>query len=408
MLEMACASGDGDGATLDTNDAAGGLPPLGSADGSSPGVDDDAGPTPGDVCGDRSGLQKNAPWPLRGGCPTRAGWSFSVGPKGASEYGVPVAGGASSPAVVAATGIVWVGTEDGLIVAADNSGLRYAKATGGPVRSSPAIDADGVAIAVGGDGVLYGLVAEPGVVPPDASLPEPTQRFSIAIGKTSSSPVIASDRSIYIGTGDGKLARITKDLGAIEWGVDTHDTSGGSPALGQDGTIYLGSSDHHLYAVTPAGATKWAFDLEDEVRGSAVVGGDGTVYVATSRRLWAVTPAGTMRWSHDLPAEPSGEPAVYAGAVYIGASDKKLHAVGTTTGAELWSYETLGVVATPVLSADGTIYVGSTDSRLYALNTKGGLLFAVIVKGKVTGAPAFSGSASLYVMTDSRLVTIGP
>src|SRR3954470_323309 len=35
----------------------------------------EAGVPIGNVCGDPSGLEKNAPWPMRGGCPKRGGVS---------------------------------------------------------------------------------------------------------------------------------------------------------------------------------------------------------------------------------------------------------------------------------------------------------------------------------------------
>jgi outer membrane protein assembly factor BamB len=403
---LACGdSGDENAGRADG--AAPPLPPLGSGDGSVKPPPSDAEVSPGDVCGDRSGLQKNASWPLKGGCPTRAGWTTAVGPRSPSARFVPALGGKSAPAV-ATNGLAWVGTEDGYVIAANTTGVKWAKQTGGPVRSSPAIDADGVAIALGGDGVLYGLADAPSQTPGDATRPEPAVRFSRSLGATTSSPVIGPDRSIYIGTGDGKLASLTKDLGSIRWAVDTHDTSGSSPALGQDGTVYVGSSDHHLYAVGPDGSLKWSFDVEAEVRGSCAVGGDGTVYLTTARRLWAVTSAGAKRWTADLPAETTGELAVYATAIYVPVADKRLHALATPTGNELWTYETDGDVSMPLITADGLIFVGSTDTHVYALNGKGGLVFAASVKGKVVSAPAPVSGPSIYVMTDNALVAVGP
>ena len=73
--------------------------------------------------------------------------------------------GESSPAI-AASEIVWVGTTDGKVMAASGGVVRWGYITGGPVKSSPAIDALGHAIVGSTDGFLYSLAAED--APPDA------------------------------------------------------------------------------------------------------------------------------------------------------------------------------------------------------------------------------------------------
>src|SRR5690606_13337531 len=105
-------------------------------DGAAPDVPED--PPPGDVCGDSRGLDPLASWPLRGGCPTRAGRSSSLGPQNANaRWREPTSAGESSPAV-AASNLIWLGTAEGDVLALTPGGtVPYAYRTGGPVRSSP-------------------------------------------------------------------------------------------------------------------------------------------------------------------------------------------------------------------------------------------------------------------------------
>jgi outer membrane protein assembly factor BamB len=375
----------------------------------------DADPPPGDVCGNRGGLEPSNPWPLRGGCPTRAGWSALSGPQQATvSWTVPLPAAESSPAL-AANGLVWVGTTSGDVVAIGNGGdVRWAHRTGAAVRSSPAINANGNVIVAGGDGILYALApmpAEPQDAGPDADAASPPPRivFQLAIGPMSSSPVIGADGTIYIGTTQGKCVAVLGDGSATKWSATTNDTLGSSPALGQDGTIYVGSSDRSLYALTTDGNKKWALDLGAEVHGSPAVGGDGTIYVGTQDgKLHAIDSAGKERWSYAAGGPITGTPAVYAGAVYVGSEDKKLHAVSTIDGKARWTYDTLGAVGTPLIASDGTVFVGAADARLYAITSKGSLFFAVNVKGKVTGAPAVGTGPALYITTDNGIVAIGP
>lgn len=419
LLAFASCAEDGERAPVVVNEASDGTTSFGET-GGPPG---DEEPSEGNVCGLSLGLDPAAPWPLRGGCTTRAGWSSRLGPRTtavSSRFLAPVA--ESSP-VVASTGLVWMGSTEGDVFALTRLGeVQCALRTGGSVSSSAAIDVDGHAVIGSADGFLYALSCVDGEAPEDAGLsdsedagadagvlyPAAKIHFALSVGPIASSPVIADDGTIYVGTTDGKLVAVPKDGSAIAWTASTHDTLGSSPALGQDGTIYVGSTDGFLYAFAPSGASTWKLDLGAPVHGSPAVGGDGSIYVGTSDgRLHAVDSKGAERWSYATEGEIVGTPAVYAGSVYVGSTDKKLHAVSTRDGAALWSYATLGAVATPVIGSDGTVYVGSADARLYAITAKGSLFFAVNVRGPVKSAPAIDDGLALWVTTDRALVVVG-
>src|SRR5476651_897531 len=47
--------------------------------------------------------------------------------------------------------------------------------------------------------------------------------------------------------------------GLIKWGFATGSQVVSSPAIAADGTIYIGSLDGKLYAINPNGTKKWAF-----------------------------------------------------------------------------------------------------------------------------------------------------
>ncbi|HVH44285.1 MAG TPA: PQQ-binding-like beta-propeller repeat protein [Labilithrix sp.] len=373
-------------------------------------------PEPGDVCGIASGLQASAPWPLRGGCSTRAGWSALPGPQSAAvSFSTPTLAGETSPAIGA--GIVWLGTADGDIVALSTSGtIHWAHHTGAAVTSSPAIDANGNAVVGGRDGFLYAIAPGDGTSDPDAgptdggpSIAPAKVVFSLSVGPIASSPVIGGDGTIYVGTTDGKLVAVPGDGAAVRWTVTTNDTFGSSPALGQDGTVYVGSTDSKLYAVAPDGAVKWALDLGAPVHGSPAVGGDGSIYVGTTDgKLHAVRSVGNERWQYATGGPIGGTPAVYAGTVYVGSEDKSLHAVSTVDGTPRWTYALSGTAGTPVIDPAGTVYVGATDGRVYAIASTGSLFFAVNVKGSVKSAPAIGIGPILYVTTENALVAVGP
>jgi outer membrane protein assembly factor BamB len=383
----------------------------------------------GDVCGDGQGLEKDAPWPMRGGCPKRAGVSTSTGPQNATlKWSVELPAGATSPAI-GVDRLVWVGTADhDVVVLSPDGTVQNALRTGGAVASSPARSAAGLTVIGSSDGSLYGVdrfgspdggagdAGDDGGDGGDASVDDGGSGFRPAravwrlpLGPIASSPAIGGDGTIFVTTAAGKLVAVAADGSVAKWQVTTNDTLGSSPALALDGTVYVGSSDGKLYAFTRDGTAKWALDTGGMALGSPVIGGDDTVYVGSAAgKLHAVGPDGKVRWTYAAGGAITGAPCVRGGVVYIGSADKKLHAVSTQTGSLVWAYATLGAVATPVVGADATVYVGSLDGNLYALTPKGLLYFAVNAKGSIRSAPALDSDGTLYVTTDKAIVAIGP
>jgi outer membrane protein assembly factor BamB len=392
-------------------------------------VDADAEIPLGDVCGDGSGLEKDAPWPMRGGCPKRAGVSPNAGPQNATlKWSIPLPAGESSPAI-GADRLIWVGTNvpdaggDVVVLSADGI-IQAALHTAAAVRSSPVRSATGLAVIGGNDGALYGVDRFPGGAPGDAGAdggddggddggspwPKPARAvFRLALGPISSSPAIGGDGTIYVTTNAGKLVAVAADGSAMKWDAVTNDTLGSSPAIGADGTVYVGSSDRKLYAFTKQGSSKWSFETGGAILGSPVVGGDDTIYVGSSDgKLYALGTDGKLRWSYATGGPITGSACVRAGVVYVGSDDKKLHAISAPDGARRWVYDTLGAVATPVVAVDSTVYVGSADGNLYAITPTGLLYFAVNTKGSIRSAPAIGDDGTLYVTNDKAVVAIGP
>jgi outer membrane protein assembly factor BamB len=64
-----------------------------------------------------------------------------------------------------------------------------------------------------------------------------------------SSPAIASDGTVYVGSYDDKLYAINGKTGDKLWEFETRYRVFSSPAIGSDGTVYGGSEDNKLYAI---------------------------------------------------------------------------------------------------------------------------------------------------------------
>lgn len=405
----ACSSGFDDATRPPPIDASSDAPLLPDST-----VDLEASVPPGDICGDRGGLQAISSWPMLGGCPKRGSYAYRPATYTTTlRWSVDVPAADSSPALTA-EGFLWVGTTDGRAVAlsaAFGTLVTSVKLGDGPIRSSPAIAGNGRALFGHGD-FVYPLPissAIPFDAGADAGNPGPTIPALRAEGPVTSSVNVAKDGSIIVATTNGRVAALRQD-GAPKWSVVTDGDGVASPAIGgANARVYVAGASQALFALdAETGAKMWQAPIGAPLRFISV-GGDDTIYVATADgKLHAIAADGKPKWTFAAGGPISGAPAVLAGDVYVGCEDKKLYAVSVVDGRKKWEYATLGVVGSPIIASDRTIYAGSADGHLYALKPSGLLYFAVNVKGAVKGSPAIGQDGTLYVTTTNAIVAVGP
>jgi len=225
-----------------------------------------------------------------------------------------------------------------------------------------------------------------------------------------SSPAIASDGTIYIGSNDMNLYAVNPN-GTKKWSFATSGGVSPSPAIGTDGTIYVGSWDGKLYAINPNGSKKWSFTTQQDIESSPTIGTDGTIYIGSwDTKLYAVNPNGSKKWAFATNGEIHSFPAIGTdGTLYVGSDDNKLYAINPN-GSLKWSFTTGNVVyPAPTIGADGTIYAGSNDHKLYAINPDGSSKWTFTTGGKVESSPALGSDGVIYVTsTDAKLYALNP
>lgn len=237
--------------------------------------------------------------------------------------------------------------------------------------SSPALSPDS-----GGNAIYVGVFASNGRGRLVALTPRADRIWSFeAPSPIDSSPAVAPDGTIYVGSVDGTFYALNpgENQTRIKWFVSSAGVTG-SPAIGPDGTVYFGSLDGMLHAVSPQGTVRWSFETDDTIWSSPAVGADGTIYVGSDdRHLYAITPTGELKWRFATgDAIFLNSPAIGAdGTIYIGSLDQKVYAIAPD-GTKRWEFFTNGPIdVSPAIGADGTIYVASRDLNFYALNPGG-------------------------------------
>jgi outer membrane protein assembly factor BamB len=361
----------------------------------------------------------------------------------------------SSPAM-APDGTVYVGGTDHFLYALNPDGtVKWKFETGNNLYASPAVGSDGTVYIGSEDRQFY-------AINPDGTLKWifPTKTVF------TSSAALASDGTIYaagtlldktiflcpdghtVSVQLGGLFAINPD-GTQKWATETSGVTNSSPAVASDGTIYIGSrgdfifdrtdycndksifpesdanpglpSNGHLYAINPDGTKKWDFHTLGAVDSSPAIAADGTIYVGSERPLkfygtdqntlvdqsssttgfvYAINPDGTLKCFVDLFGDVDSSPAVGSdGTIYVGSDNFHVYALNPDCSIK-WVEPTRDKVkSSPAIAADGTVYVGSNDSSLYAFDPDGTLKSTFDSTGAVNSSPAIGKDGTLYFVS---------
>jgi outer membrane protein assembly factor BamB len=269
--------------------------------------------------------------------------------------------------------------------------MIWSFATEGALISSPAVAANGTIYVGSDDRKLY-------AINPDGSL-----KWSFLAGSlVESSPMIGPDGTIYVGSNDRKLYAINPD-GTKKWEYRTGDQIFSSPAIGSDGTVYVGSLDHRVYAIDSEGFLLWYFTTPAEVRASPSVTTNGTIYVGAGTNFFAINPDGTQNWVFAASNVFYSSAAIASdGTIYVGCTDKKLYAL-TSAGAEKWESKTSeAIYGSPSIGPDGIVYAGSYDNKLYAIRTNSFQKWTFTTGGDVHSSAAIGEDGTIYIGSNDR------
>ena len=189
-----------------------------------------------------------------------------------------------SSATFDAQGNLWVADLFGNLsqVAPDKS-VVWSVDLGAGIPSSPAIAEDGTVYVGDEDGYVIAIT-------PGNDIPK--WFFNTGLEGIESSPVLGPDGTVYIGTGDDRVFAFDGQTGALKTGwpfTEPTDVVYSTPAIAADGTVYVGSGDKKLYALSSTGQKLWSFSTGGFVDSSPAIGYDGTVYFgSTDGNVYAV------------------------------------------------------------------------------------------------------------------------
>jgi outer membrane protein assembly factor BamB len=279
--------------------------------------------------------------------------------------------------------------------------------TGKGVFSSPIIAADGTVFVGSADRTFYAIGA-------DGQL-----EWKVDTGEIIDSSGLLDDQGrVYFGSGDGLLRACDARTGAVAWtfAADPPSKSGayldwfeGNVAMGTDGTLYVPNDDYFVYAIDRStGQAVWKLEMPDQTWSlPAVDVTTGDLYIGNNelvsllgKNTYAIGKDGTTLWETSTPGTIAASPVLtHDGAVVMGGFDGFVHAYAAADGTPLWSTATRDhVYASPALLSDGSVVQPSADGTVYALDpTTGAVRWTFDTPEPIRSSPAVDGADDVYV-----------
>lgn len=215
-------------------------------------------------------------------------------------------------------------------------------------------------------------------------------------------------KTLYVGVDYPSLSLLAFNLdGTVKWQTDLQGFYPGhsSVALASDGTIYVGTGGSgYLFALSDTGSTKWyRFTGSGPTVNLAtpVVDSDNNVYVTTygvtgGDILFSFTSVGNLRWGYQIPGNFNGNLALKDGVIYT-VEGNNLHALNISTGTLVWKWsaDTGTKLTSPVVDKNGVI-ITTGHSKAYALSPDGNLKSSLTLSPDL-GPAIIGGDGLVYV-----------
>jgi uncharacterized repeat protein (TIGR02543 family) len=280
-----------------------------------------------------------------------------------------------------------------------HASIDWNATTGGVIFSSPAIAADGSVYVGSNDNMLHAFNADG------------TNKWTFETGNwVDSTPSIGPDGTIYVGSWDNKIYALNPDNGKKIWEYETNSYIMASPAIGADGKIYIGSKDSIFYAIESNGSVAWEYFAGEPITSSAALGQDGTIYFGDENGTFhAVNPDGSPKWTYEVEdvAETNksilSSPALdFSGNIYFGSGNGNCYSIKDNgeSASFNWSFPAFDRVdASPVLGINDEVFFVSRDGYLRSLSTlTGNLNWDAFVGDVFYSSPVVDVNGRTYVI----------
>ena len=278
-------------------------------------------------------------------------------------------------------GVVYVGTDQGMVYAIDAStgAKRWSsQATAskdqrctGPTVENGIVYVGGSEGVGAGEGFIYALDGATGA-----------PRWHYKVGDDVGVPLVAGG-TVYLGSFDGHVYAFNAETGTLQWKYAADLPFGTLPAI-VGNTVYVNSTSlekaNQLVIALDAdtGSKKWSFEVNASVMTSPTAASTIVCFCSESGVFALNATTGALQWKKDLGSTPSSGPAVAGGVVCVYDSNGNVNALDFGSGNLSWQTQVdqpqngVDVVMcwSPII-ANGQIYLG-TLHHIYSVRTDNG------------------------------------
>jgi len=145
----------------------------------------------------------------------------------------------------------------------------------------------------------------------------------------------------------------------------------------------------------------WESQVSDEFMSPLFLGAKNIYVYDRSSTLHCLNKEGSLLWKIEIVDGITSGILEFAPAVCIGTENGTLHAFDTTSGKELWKFQTDGAIRSTPVFTDNKIVFGCDDHNLYILSEEGNLVGKIEVGGKIQGTPLVEKN-SVYFGSDDN------
>jgi outer membrane protein assembly factor BamB len=287
------------------------------------------------------------------------------------------------------------------------AGAPWSFKTGKGIFSSPVVAADGTIYIGSADRTFYALN------------PDGTVRWSVVTGEIIDSSALLDDRGrVYFGSGDGKLRALDARTGAPVWTMNADDPAvnkafinwfEGNVAIGPSGRLYVPNDNFSVYAIDrDTGAVTWSYRMPDQTWSLPAIDtttetlflGNNNLLPILGKNTFGIDKDGHTTWNAVSRGSVAASPMLTPdGAVVVGGFDGYVRAYDHDSGEIRWEVATRDhVYASAARLPDGTIVQPSADGTIYALDpATGAQRWAFDTREPIRSSPAVDADGNVYV-----------
>ena len=271
--------------------------------------------------------------------------------------------------------------------------------------ANPVLTPDGQLL-VGSAGNDHGLYS----IDPTTGKDKWTVPFTGATDRWMASPLVVQD-TIYAPNNDGTLYVLKLATGEKLWSLPISHSLWGTPAT--DGKlIFITSLDHFLYAVDPqTQKIAWKVDLGGAAAGSPVVSADSkTVYIgASTKKVFAIGAAtGSIQWTAPTTDWVWNAPAISGDTLFASDISGNVYSLGAVNGKNAWPVvQPDGPVTGSPLAIQNGVAVATESGFVYAFDPHGASLWNIGVGGNIYTSPVASGNLILVAPLNADFMLAG-